>query len=377
MTRLIRYRLLGVMLIGVCILSLLQGCIHQKNIVDVEQNHIPEELQQSIPELVTTPSIDEPVIEEEPEPEPEPVEITISFAGDTTIGYDDSRGYEWSFAQEVERQGDYGYFFRNIKDIFEKDDLTLVNLETTLTTATERADKTFCFKGDPEWVNILLEGSVEAVNISNNHIYDYLEQGFNDTIKVLEDAGILYSGEGHVARFEIKGVKISSLGFTGWGTWDKERIGEKIRQEAEEADIVIVSFHWGKERSHYPNKVQMELGRWSIDNGASVVVGHHPHVIQGIEKYKDRYIVYSLANWSFGGNRNPKYKDTFIFQNTFKVVPEEGVKESQGNIIPCSISSANERNNYQPTPLEGEEKERVLQDIYKFSEILEYGITRE
>jgi poly-gamma-glutamate capsule biosynthesis protein CapA/YwtB (metallophosphatase superfamily) len=140
------------------------------------------------------------------------------------------------------------------------------------------------------------------------------------------------------------------------------------------ADIVIVSFHWGIERDYYPNAVQLELGRLSIDLGADVVIGHHPHVIQGIDKYKGKYIVYSLGNFCFGGNRNPADKDTFIFQNVFTVQNGE-IIDNQGLVYPCSVSSQTNVNDYQPTLLKGQDRERVINRLLEYSSALKYGIT--
>jgi len=310
-------------------------------------------------------------IEEESEKE-----IVISFAGDCTLGTDESFSYKYSFPYQFERQnGDYEYFFRGVQSIFMEDDLTLVNLETTFTTATKKAEKKFRFKGDPSYVNILKAGGIEMVNIANNHIYDYLEQGFLDTLKHLEEAGILFSGEGYISYYTVDGVTIGSIGYKGWHTGIKKELKADIERAREYADIVIVSFHWGLERVYYPTKVQKELGRFSIDCGADVVVGHHPHVIQGIELYKGKYIVYSLGNFCFGGNRNPSDKDTFIFQNIF-TVKDGRIVGSIGKVIPCRISSVTHINDFQPTILEGKERDRVLDRIYEYSRELEYGIKK-
>lgn len=303
--------------------------------------------------------------------------ITISFAGDCTLGYDMNFSYHNSFPHQLEIQGNnYGYFFEKVKSIFENDDLTIVNLETTLTTSTKKADKKFRFKGDPSYTNILKEGNIEMVNISNNHIYDYFQKGFLDTINALKDGGILYSGEGHIEYYCVKDITIASLGYRGWHTHIKPVITRDIKEAKEKADIIIVSFHWGNENTYYPNQIQKTLGRFTIDQGADVVVGHHPHVIQGIERYRDKYIVYSLGNFSFGGNKNPKDKDTFIFQNEFTLINKKVVK-SIGNIIPCSISSVKHINNYQPTVLENSQRERVMNRIYEYSNRLKYGIGKE
>jgi poly-gamma-glutamate synthesis protein (capsule biosynthesis protein) len=304
----------------------------------------------------------------------EPVTVTVSFAGDCTIGYDETFSYEYSFPHRLEIVGnDYSYFFRNVKPVFEKDDLTLVNLETTFTDSTKKAQKTFRFKGAPGYVNILNEGSVEMVNISNNHIKDYLDKGFSDTLDILDEAGILYCGEGHVAYYEAKGIIIACLGYLGWNASITDKIKKDLSAAAEKSDILIVSFHWGSEYSYYPDAAQKKLARFCIDNGADIVVGHHPHVIQGIENYKDGYIVYSLGNFCFGGNRNPKDKDTFIFQAVF-TFKDEKITAIDPVIIPCSISSVDWINDYQPTILEGDERNRVLKRLSKYSAGLKWGM---
>lgn len=299
--------------------------------------------------------------------------ITISAAGDCTLGTDESFGYSGSFMEEFEKQNrNYGYFFENVREIFANDDLTIVNLETTLTNATKKAEKKFRFKGLPEFTEIIKMGNIEAVNIANNHTMDYLEQGYNDTIENLKKADIGFFGNNHKYVTTIKDIKIGLLGYNGWS--NSENVKKQIKNDIEslKADgcqLVIVSFHWGIERKNYPNSVQKDLGRFTIDSGADLVIGHHPHVIQGIENYKGKYIVYSLANFCFGGNHNPSDKDTFIFQQIFEFKNGEKTDSDKINIIPCLVSSVKHRNNYQPTPVEGDEAKRILQRIEKYSEI--------
>jgi len=134
--------------------------------------------------------------------------------------------------------------------------------------------------------------------------------------------------------------------------------------------LIIAYFHWGIETHYRPSSHQRDLGRFTIDNGADLVLGAHPHVIQGIEVYKGKNIVYSLANFSFGGNRRPFDMDTFIFQQTFTF--ENGVLQdtNETNIIPARTTSALTYNNYQPTPVEGEEAERILNFIQELSDEL-------
>ena len=116
------------------------------------------------------------------------------------------------------------------------------------------------------------------------------------------------------------------------------------------------------------NKVPLQenIARYAIDNGADLVLGHHPHVLQGIENYKGKYIVYSLGNFVFGGNKNPSDKDTMIFRETF-TFQEGKLMDTKYEIIPCSLSSRTDLNDYQPTLLEGEEKTRVLKKVFENS----------
>ena len=297
--------------------------------------------------------------------------ITISAAGDVTLGRDESFGWERTFDHELELQdGDFAYFFNNVKHIFEADDLTIVNLETTLTTATKKADKKFRFKADPSYVEILKQGSIEAVSIANNHTLDFLDKGYQDTLMTLEEAGVGYYGYEHKYITEVRGIKIGVLGYYSMKATDKlkgeiEQAIDELKNEG--TDLVIIMFHWGIERDYWPNSAQKELAYFSIDKGADLVLGSHPHVLQGIEEYKGKQIVYSLANFCFGGNKNPKDKDTMIYVQRFNIKNGELLSQEY-DIIPCSISSVTNRNNYQPTPLEGEEAERVMKKINKYSD---------
>jgi poly-gamma-glutamate capsule biosynthesis protein CapA/YwtB (metallophosphatase superfamily) len=297
--------------------------------------------------------------------------ITISAAGDVTLGRDEKFGWERTFDHELELQnGDFGYFFRNVKDIFEADDLTIVNLETTLTTATKKAEKKFRFKADPSYVEILKQGNIEAVSIANNHTLDFLDKGYKDTLETLDEAGVGYFGYEHKFITQVRDTKIGLLGYYSMKVTDK--LKNEIKQAIEElrnegTDLVIIMFHWGIERDYWPNSVQKELAYFSIDSGADLVLGSHPHVLQGIEVYKGKQIVYSLANFCFGGNKNPNDKDTMIYVQRFNFKNGELISQDY-DIIPCSISSVSNRNNYQPTPLEGKEADRVIKKINKYSD---------
>lgn len=299
----------------------------------------------------------------------ETVSLTVSMVGDCTIGtdiqFDTSRNFNAFYTVNGS-----SYFFENVKSILETDDLTVVNMEGTLTESENRQDKTFAFKGDPSFAEVLTDGSVEAANLANNHSKDYGEESYTDTIQYLEDAGISTFGYDRTAVVDVKGIQVGLVGIyeLADGMERESQVIENINAVRNQgADLVIVSFHWGQEKETYPDDIQKSLAHTAVDNGADLVVGHHPHVLQGIEKYNGKNIVYSLGNFCFGGNSNPSDKDTMIFQQTFSFENGELVQDDVTNIIPCSLSSVSSYNDYRPTPLEGSEKERVMQKIEELS----------
>lgn len=310
-----------------------------------------------------------------PEPKMDPVSLTLSVVGDCTLGTDEYFDYDTSLNAYYENYG-ADYFMANVKSIFSKDDLTIANFEGTLTESTEREDKQFAFKAPASYANILTAGSVEAVNTANNHSHDYGEESFNDTLKALDTANILHFGYDETAVTEVKGVKVGLVGIyelndhLGREEQLKQNIA-KVKQDG--AQLIVVIFHWGNEKEEVPDENQKTLGHLAIDEGADLVCGHHPHVLQGIEEYKGKNIVYSLGNFCFGGNAYPSVMDTMIFQQTF-TIDQNGVKDDNvTNIIPCSISSDSDYNNYQPTPAEGEEATRIMQKIQKRSSWIKDG----
>ena len=321
----------------------------------------------------TADSLAEPSLTEalsETQPESKEVQITVSLMGDCTLGTDENFAYDTSLNAYFLYQG-ADYFFENVRSILEADDLSIINMEGPLTESTARNGELFAFKGDPEFVNILSGSSVEAANLANNHSHDYGEQSFTDTKKILEDAGISTFGYDDTAIVTVKGINVGLVGI-----YELHDHLERMQQlkdniakvKADGADLIIAIFHWGNERETVPDYNQMTLAHAAIDNGADLVIGHHPHVLQGIEEYRGKYIAYSLGNFCFGGNSAPSDMDTMIFQQTFTIRNGEVLADQNINLIPCSISSEAGFNNYQPTPSEGSEAERIRQKIEERSE---------
>ena len=302
--------------------------------------------------------------------QPQMSTIVITAIGDCTLGNNQEQSYDGSFNSYYDSKGQ-DYFFGGVRDIFEADDMTLINLECVLSDATERVEKRWNLKGKPSYIGIMTGSSIEACSLGNNHTYDYGQAGLDDTRNVLDNAGIVYGFNDHTGIYEtadgtrIGIVSVSLLSQNG----DREAyIQNGIAQLREQgAAIVIACCHWGIEGDHYPNDYQQAAAHRIIDWGADLVVGNHPHVLQGMEVYNGKMICYSLGNFCFGGNSSPSDMDTMIFQQTFTITSDGVQADNVTNIIPCSISSAYGYNNYQPTPAEGDEKTRIMEKIQERS----------
>ena len=303
--------------------------------------------------------------------------VTISATGDVTIGGDRRKKGRSIFDKQLEEEPlGLDFPFSNVRQVFEADDLTLVNFEGTLTETKSATRNTYSFAAPPDYVRVLSGSSVEAVSLENNHVMDHGAQGYEDTCTALSSVGILYSGHLGPAIFRTEtGVQIGLLAYQTFNG-NYANIYENIESEiealrAQDCQLVIVSYHWGEEKDYIPNERQVPLARATIDAGADLVLGHHSHRMNPIELYKGRYICYSLGNFSFAGNLRPDDMDTYIFQQRFRITAE-GKSENEGfRIIPCSISSQNRTNDFKPTPKDTEGQRVVLQKLYDLSKTFE------
>ena len=319
-------------------------------------------------QALTAPPTHAPTDTPGPTEAPAPVTLTITAVGDCTFGGDTNdggKGYA-NFKSYVDQFG-YEYFFHNVRDLFQSDDLTIINLEGPLTIAnTKSSNHGYMFRGDPEWVPIMTGSGVDLCNLANNHSQDYGEAGFQETCQVLEHNGIGWSGYSQVYCTEIKGVRVASLGFTKWDH-TADDIAEAVSEARKNCDLLIVSMHWGKEKVYETSAQQSEMAHAAIDAGADVVLGTHPHVIGGMERYKGKTIVYSLGNFCFGGNPNVADHRCLIFQQTFSFDPQTGVSDAGINLIPASVSYATDRNDFQPRVLPVSEGLDLLRTVAKYS----------
>ncbi|MCI8660443.1 MAG: CapA family protein [Lachnospiraceae bacterium] len=303
-------------------------------------------------------------------------EVVISLAGDCSLGNLSIHGYEGTFREMYDQQGP-SWFFKNVKSIFEADDMTLVNFEGVLTNSNKRVEKAFNIKGKPEYIHILPQASIDAVSFGNNHRIDYGAQGIADTVAAFESIDLPYAYDDKVGIFETEdGIKIGIIsvdviyGGKQVETYLQNGIGQ-LRQQ--EADLILACCHWGIESTYNATGYQLELGRKCIDWGVDLVVGCHPHVLQGVEYYNGKYIIYSLGNFCFGGNRNPKDKNTMIAQARFEIEDGAATREAELTLIPCTISSVEHRNDYCPTVAEGDRKQQIIQRLNEYSRV--FGVT--
>lgn len=214
---------------------------------------------------------------------------------------------------------DDGNPFEHVIDIFPNADLRFMNLETVLTEEKKSvAQKWIHIRTEPSAIQFLQELEIDVVNVANNHILDYGAKGFNDTLDCLSKAGIFPIGAGDTpdsiaepAVFHRNGLKIA---FVGFYMYDKSEPGKKIfiadisnpdetilliRKLRKTCDVLIVSLHWGAEHILHPSPGQIEFAHCLVDNGAHLVIGHHSHCVQGVERYENGLIAYSLGNFNF------------------------------------------------------------------------------
>jgi poly-gamma-glutamate capsule biosynthesis protein CapA/YwtB (metallophosphatase superfamily) len=302
---------------------------------------------------------------------PEGTVITVSAVGDLAIGdLHYGAGAPGSYAAELAAVPDpLDYSFSKVASIFAADDLTVGNLEGTFTERAAWSNPVFSIRGKPSYAAMLPRGGVDVVNLDNNHSMDYGLEGHEDTKQALERAGVGYFGRGIVDRRTIQGIEVVNLGYLGGPSGTRDKMVADVRREKKPNNLVLVSFHWGVEAFYATHPDQITLGHAAVDAGADLVLGSHPHVLQGIESYKGRHIVYSLGNFVFGANSKPRDMDSIIYQEKF-VIENGALARVEQVIIPVSISSTPDRNDFRPVVLEGDERARVLAKLEKMSTAL-------
>ena len=345
-----KFRIVSLSMALLMLMTLLGGCFKEQIDYSGTTGPIATLAPQTTP---TAPSVAVDAPLEEENQEPQPTVYTLSFAGDCTFGTEHGQyGNAGTFVNLVGEN--YEYPLAKALAYFQEDDFTLVNLEGALTETGTAQDKEFRFRGPMTYAKILVAGNVEAVNLANNHSYDFGETGYQNTKQALEAESITYVERDNTTLYTTEsGLKIGMYAIQFWAS--KSNITKAIETlRAEGAEIVIVSYHGGVEGSYTPTADQKSYAHTAIDAGADIFFGHHPHVLQPVEQYNNGVIYYSLGNFSFGGNRNPVDKDTAIIQQQVVRELDGTIHLGETKLIPFSLSSETTRNTYQPTPYEAD-----------------------
>lgn len=297
-------------------------------------------------------------------------QVKLTFVGDVLLA---------SKVEDILKQKGFDYPYSNVKDFLSKPDYTIANLETPITTRGTVQTKDYVYRSSPSALPALKASGIDLVNLANNHVMDYGTEGLLDTMNALDQEGVKRIGAGKDLEeaykpviVEKEGVKIAFFGFSrvvpeaSWKagpghpgvaeTYSYKPPVEAIQKAKESADLVVVVAHWGVERSDHPDKYQTELAHRYIDAGADLVVGGHPHVLQGFEQYKGKWIAYSLGNFIFTTNDNPKTWETVILEAACSKD-----KQCSIHLVPIVTKGA------LPTPMSPADGAKLFQRLSKIS----------
>lgn len=298
-------------------------------------------------------------------------EASLFFVGDVYLG-----GRTDAFAEE----SGLDYFFTGMKKHFLQSDLVVANLESPLTTHDEPfMEKKYILKAHRDNAASLKHAGITMVSLANNHMMDYGLKGLEDTIFNLQCEGVTFSGAGlsldesrKPALQVVNGIKVAMVSYSktyplefyanskrgGTAPGYPLYIKKDMNDAAKNNDVVIAIFHWGGERIFSPRDYQKELAHLAIDNGASIVIGHHPHVMQGVERYKDGIIFYSLGNYVFG-SLSKRVEGMAVSIDVKKI--GQSVKISAAKVTPLNVDNFEVK--YNPTPLYGLDAARAVNSL--------------
>jgi len=266
------------------------------------------------------------------------VNIKLSFIGDSLVGSYLGQNYRGNFRDLLENN-DYSFSYKNVSDIFKKDDYTIANGENVFTDkvlepSIKNHNPAYWYYAPTRFTNVYNESSIEVVSIMNNHTYDYGGIGYSDTKDAIRNAGLILGAEDPVI-LEKSGIRIGLLCINLFSRFQYENCVNDIKKIKDEVDYVIVYFHGGVEYLFYPTNEIIEYSHGFIDNGADLVIGAHPHVLEPREIYNDKTIIYSLGSFLFGGaglvNR------TIIYQVNLEYNLDRKSMNFKDNIIPCYL----------------------------------------
>lgn len=292
--------------------------------------------------------------------------LTLTVGGDCVLGTrEEWQQEEHTFLTVVAEKG-MDWPLRNLREIFLADDMTLLNLECVLQGDSQGHDagKQYTFRGDPAYARMLPRAGVEQVNVANNHFIDFREPGQASTLAALEAAGVAYSGFGHLYVWEAEGIRIGFGGCreTVWKETPRAVRKDILALREADCDLIIYSCHWGREYSPTHNRTQERMADYAIQCGANILIGAHPHVVQGVEKRNGALVLWSLGNLVFGGTHDMTTFDAMLAQLElhFRDGEYTGV---QLRLLPVLTSGAIPVNDFSPVLAQGEDKKRILEKV--------------
>lgn len=303
-------------------------------------------------------------------------ELVISAVGDIMLD---------GTARPVLAELGYDYPYVQVRQYFSGAQIVFGNLEGPLTDrGSPEQDKKFVFHSPPERVSAALRNAgFNVVSLANNHTLDYGAEGLAQTIETLDAVGIRHAGAGAnlmAARkpvmLEVEGQRVAILAYSmtlpenyyagankaGTAFGHEEQVRDDVIAARKQADIVLVSFHWGQEGKTDLRDYQTRLGHLAIDSGASAVIGHHPHILQGIERYKDGVILYSLGNFTFGSY------STHAARSAVAQLHFRNNRLQKLQMFPINVNNFEVQ--FQPQPLHGETADALIADLHTLSAAL-------
>ncbi len=293
-------------------------------------------------------------------------EIMITFLGDCTLGGEEkSERSALGFARRIQENGT-GFPLRNLCRLTLTDDLSVANLEGVLTDRDlPKVEKEYNFRGPSSYTEILTTAGVECVTMANNHSHDYGDSGYADTKAALAEAGVCWFGTDAPAVWQNEdGLMIGFAGISYSLSGNRYKAFQKQVSRLRElgCSAVVAVMHTGTEYEYSPDTRQKETAKRAVSCGADLVIGHHPHVVQGYDLIDGVPVVYSLGNCSFGGTTHAKDSDALVTQAVLSFANSD-LQNITLHFYPISITSDSRYNNYSPSFLTGKDAERVLKKM--------------
>lgn len=296
--------------------------------------------------------------------------VTLISTGDVIP----ARGANWPAVTS----GDFTYNWKKTADLLKTGDITLINLEAPLTKACPLQTEGMSFCGNARHVEGFVFAEVDTVSLANNHIGNYGQAGIDETINLLEKNKIGWSGFGNLDVKTVKEVKFGFLAFNGISaTFNREVIKNEIKGAKEKVSVLIVSAHWGDEYVLTPRKYgdiapddPQEIGHLIIDAGADLIIGNHPHTVQGVELYKEKLITYAHGNFIFDQTWSKETQEGVVGEYTFYLSSEASVKEAEIQLVNVEFHPILVDISYQPRFLSEKEGKRIIDRMVESSKLI-------